>query len=346
MAIQHTHISPRHNAIRIIGRTADFAPDEVRMGFPGITIQFAYRGPAPTVLFGANSADCYFDLQCNDWEPTTFRLAEGRCELALPTGVTSDLPNRIEIVRRNESWQGVASFYGLLLPEGGELTPLPAAATRRMLFIGDSITGGAGLERLPPVPDVTHRSSNARRSFGWLLGKWLNAEVHLVCYGGRGLVRDWQGLTDIANAPQFFQLALPDDPSIPWDHTLFLPQAIVICLATNDFNQGLLDEATYTAAYLRFIEAIRTAHPAAAIILAESPMFGETPGSDDWARRALLRRCLDKICVERKLVGDGKITVAPVSHFPGTSADSHPVAFQHEQIALSILPVLRQMTAW
>ncbi len=339
-------IPARHPQVRVIGRVADLPPDAMRMAYPGITLQFAYRGPAPTLLFGATTPDCFFDVQCDDWEPATFRLLEGRCEFPLPTGPATDAPRRIEIVRRTEAWQGVAIYRGLRLPAGCELAPLPPAAERRLLCIGDSITGGSGIDCLPPAPDTTPRASNARRAFGKLLGRWLGADVHLVSYGGRGVMRDWQGLTDLANAPQFFHLALPDDVNARWDHAGFAPQAVIICLGTNDFSRGLIEAAVYTAAYLNFVETVRSAHPAAAILLAESPIFGDVAGTEDRLKRDRLRECLEAVRAARYAAGDRAVAVAPVGHFPGTASDAHPVAFQHEQIALALLAPLCRLTGW
>ena len=346
MTESHISIPANHPHVRIIGRTAEFPPDEIRMGFPGIKIQFAYRGPAPTLLLGAYSPDCYFDLQCDDWEPVTFRLAEGRCELPLPISPVPQTPRRIEIFRRTESWQGMASYHGMKLPEGCELVPLSSPLQRRLLFIGDSVTCGEGIDRLPPNPDTSHRTSNARRSFGMLLGKWLGAEVHLVSYGGRGVMRDWQGLTDVANAPQFFRLSLPDDPSILWDHFRYTPDAVIICLGANDFSSGLIDESIYTEAYINFVEMVRKTHPEAHILLAEVPLFDNIPGTDGCMKRDHLRKCLNNVCATRQSIGDTRIGVAPVGYFPGTACDAHPVAFQHEQIALAIQDTLCQVTGW
>jgi hypothetical protein len=38
--------------------------------------------------------------------------------------------------------------------------------------------------------------------------------------------------------------------------------------------------------------------------------------------------------------------VAPVRHYPGTAGNAHPVAFQHEQIALELLGPIRALTGW
>jgi lysophospholipase L1-like esterase len=340
-----TVISARDPRIAYMGRLV-LSDDGARLGFPGVTVRFMYRGPAPTLRLSASSPNCFFNLACNGWDPAVIRLNQGDNEIPLPTGAAPVQGWLIELVRRTESWQGVAVFQGLVLPPGGELLSPPPWPERRLLFIGDSITSGEYLDRMPPEYDNTPRMADAPRAFGMLLGRWLHAQVHLVSYGGRGVMRDWQGKTDVANAPQFFPRALPDDPSARWDHANYTPDAIVVCLGQNDFSKDLLDEAIYTDAYARFIADIRQAHPAAALILAEDPMFGDAPGTLDRAKRDQLRRTLEAVAARRHAAGDRRITVATVHHYPGTAGNAHQVAFQHEQIALELLGPIRALTGW
>ena len=41
---------------------------KARMGFPGVTVRFAFRGPAPTLKLTGNNANCFFNLSCNGWD--------------------------------------------------------------------------------------------------------------------------------------------------------------------------------------------------------------------------------------------------------------------------------------
>jgi len=75
-------------------------------------------------------------------------------------------------------------------------------------------------------------------------------------------------------------------------------------------------------------------------------MHGDTPGTPDRAKRDQLRRTLEAVAARRRAAGDLKVAVVPLHHYPGTAANAHPTAFQHEQIALEILPVLRALTGW
>jgi lysophospholipase L1-like esterase len=338
-------ISVRDPRIAYMGRVA-FVGDEAVMGYPGIVLRFVYRGPAPVLRLNAGSENCYFNLACNGWDPVVIHLKPGDNEIALPTGVAPKGGWLVEVVRRNESWQGVASFRGLLLPPDCELLTPPAWPTRKLMVIGDSITGGEYVERFPPEYLSTPRAANAARSYGMLLGRWLKAQVHLVSYGGRGVMRDWQGRTDVPNAPQFFNRTLPDDADSHWNHAEYVPDAIVVCLGTNDFSKDLPDEAVYRKAYDDFVGEIRAVYPRAALVLAESPMFGDAPGTPDRAKRDQLRRVLDAVATRRRAAGDRRIVVAPVGHQPGAPGNTHPVAFQHEQIALQLLGPIRTLTGW
>jgi lysophospholipase L1-like esterase len=331
--------------IAYMGRVAQ-AGGEATLGFPGITLRFVYRGPAPTLRLRAGSPNCYFNLACNGWDPVMIHLNPGENEIALPTGPAPAAGWLIELVRRNEAWQGIATFQGLILPLGCELLPPPPWPERKLMFIGDSITGGEYLERFPPENDNTPRVANAARAFGMLLGRWLQAQVHLVSYGGRGVMRDWQGNTDGTNAPQFFQRTLPDDPAPRWDHASYVPDAIVVCLGQNDFSKDLPDEAVYAKAYDDFVGEIRAAYPQAALLLAEVSLFGDTPGTPDWTKRDQLRRVLEAVASRRRAAGDQRIVVAPVHYYPGTPTNAHIVAFQHEQIAQELLGPIKSLTGW
>jgi lysophospholipase L1-like esterase len=340
-----TSISARDPRIAYLGRVA-LAGDEARMGFPGITIRFVYSGPAPVIRLHAGSENSSFNLACNGWDPVVIHLAPGDNEIALPAGVAPAEGWLVELVRRNESWQDVSSFQGLRLPPGCELLTPPAWPARKLMIIGDSITSGEYVERFPPENLNTPRTANAARSYGMLLARWLKAQVHLVSYGGRGVMRDWQGRTDLANAPQFFQRTLPDDPDSHWNHADYVPDVIVVSLGQNDFSKDLPDEAVYRKAYDDFVGEVRAAHPSAALVLAELSLFGEAPGTPDRAKRDQLCRVIEAVAARRRAAGDARIVAAPVGYYRGTPTNAHPVAFQHEQIALDLLGPIRAIAGW
>ena len=124
------------------------------------------------------------------------------------------------------------------------------------MFIGDSITSGEATEAsdIPEKPGAER--SNAAASFCFKLASRLNAQVHLVSYGGRGMIRDWQGIRNTNNVPVFYELALPDDPNVPWNARSYVPDAIGICVGTNDFSQGIPDENEFVNGYVEFLRKV------------------------------------------------------------------------------------------
>ena len=348
MSIDSTAVSPRDPRIQYMGRLAFAGDAEATMGFPGVTIRFAYRGPAPTILLGASSAFCGFNLSVNGWQPVIIRPPEGRSELPLPSGPAPKGGWVVELVRRNENWQGVATFHGLRLPAGCELLAPPPLPKRKLMFIGDSITCGEAIDRVPPEFDNTSRMADAPRSYGMLLGRQLGAQVHLVSCGGRGVMRNWkgEGSDRDVTAPQFFQRALPDEPDAKWDHASYMPDAIVIALGQNDLSSGWIDEAAFTAAFANFLADIRKVHPRAAVLFTESPMRSEDPATEDGRKREFQRRCLRTVVEAARKAGDKRVAFAPLHQYPGTPTNAHPVAFQHEQIAAELIGPLRELVGW
>jgi hypothetical protein len=178
-----------------------------------------------------------------------------------------------------------------------------------------------------------------------LLARWLHAQAHLVSYGGRGITRNWDGNTNVNTLPVFFPRALPDDPASIWDHTKYMPDVIVINDGT-DLDSGPMDAAKFTDAYAAFVATVRKAYPGAYILLSESNF--QTDGSDGKPRtsRDQLLRTIQEVVGRQHRAGDMRIRVVKTGYQPGTPTDTHPVAFQQEQIAQDFLGPIREVTGW
>jgi len=339
-------VAPTDPRIAITGRTASTAAGVV-MAYPAITLRFTYSGPAPTVHLTASNDDNYWNLACNGWDPVRLRLKAGENAIALPTGPAPEGGWVIELGRRTEAWMGITTFTGLTLPDGAELLPPPAAPTRKLLVLGDSSTCGEFIERFPPEDNANHpATANATRSYGMLLGKWLNAETHVVAYGGRGIMTDWAGRTDNLVAGDFFGRALPDDPAATWDHARFQPDVILTHFGLADLLTDPVDDNVYVAAWQRYLDQIRAAHPAAPIVITESSGLSEDPMIHRGQLRLQLERVLQRVVADRHAAGDSAVHYTPLSHYPGGPNDPHPLAFQHEQIALELMPAVKAAAGW
>jgi len=179
------------------------------------------------------------------------------------------------------------------------------------------------------------RRQNARLSYGWMLSRRLNAEVSIIACAGRGLLRDWQGLKTARQAPEFYEYALADDPSTPWAHASYVPDAIGVCLG-DDFMTGLPDETDYIKAYAEFVRTLRRDAPKAEIVLILLPAVTDPAGGVP--RRTVMHRYLDQVA---RTLGDPKVVVVDIGEFPGVPGDGHPDGTAHEAVAKILEPVFR-----
>ena len=315
--------------ITVEGRTAPGTAGGLRIGFPGVALRCIVEGEGTALRITASSADCWLDVTIDDSAPRVVCLVAGPQDIPL---FTTPGRHRVHVLKRTEAWQGTIDVAGLTGVR--RIAPLPLPP-RRLLFIGDSITCGAAAD----VPDAAstldgNQTNNAAKSFGRVLAAQLDAACHLVSYGGRGVIRDWQGIRAINNAPVFYERAMPDDPAALWDHSRYVPHAVGICLGTNDFNQGVPDQNEFVNGYVEFIRKVMRDAPRAAIFLIDSPMTND--GSAELGHRGTILHDYVEEVVRK--VGSGQVTRAPIAHYPGRPANSHPIAREHVAIANQLRP--------
>jgi len=334
-----TQIPGNDPRISVMGR-AEWDGEALQMGFPGVTLRFVYRGPAPVIKLYASTEDCYFNLACNGWEPVVIHLKLGSNTLTPPSGVAPARGWLIELVRRTESFQGTAALAGIELPAGCEILPPPPLPHRKLLIIGDSPATGEYIDRQPPEYIRTARSFNAPRSYGMLLGRWLNAQVHIVGYGGQGLTRDWAGKPTDITLPLVYSRALPDKRDSWWDPQRYQADAVVVNVGT-DSDHDMISDQALTEAYAGFVRRIRADYPKAGIVLCQSSFQKE-----DSAARTQLWHVLVEVQTRQARAGDRRVSLARCRFYPGTPDDGHLVAFQQEQLAQEILPVVKRAAGW
>ena len=330
-----TVLPPRSPFLSYEGRTANLANGLVRASFPGVVLRIAAVASRVVLKTEASSENVYIDVAVDGAPSQMVHLAPGAQDLVLFDGAAGE--HHIEMTRRTESWEGQWDIAGVEIHDGHALTPA-ALAPHRLMFIGDSITCGAACDvaRDDPRQDMT--INNAHKTYGKLLAARLNSQCHLVSYGGRGIMRDWQGIRDTNNAPQFYERAAPDEPALLWDHSSYVPDAIGICLGTNDFSQGIPDQNEFINTYVEFVEKLRRDAPKAHIFLIDSPMLSD----DGMPRHTVCGAYLGEIV---KRAASPLVTHALVAYLPGRVSNGHPIAEDHVIIADTLEPLFRAVLA-
>lgn len=329
--------------ISVMGRVDRADPKRVRIGFPGVTLRIALSGSELGLRGACTSAECQLIVIVDGAASRPLRLPQGTADTLLVKGLAPGV-HHVDIVRRTEHWQGIWTVEGVLLGAHGELTEPKPWPERKLQFIGDSVTSGEGADRQASGGGTGQAATaDAYGSYGMILARALNAQCHLISYGGRGLIRNYEGKRNVVNAPQFFELALPDESRhSPWDHRAYVPDLVFISLGTNDFNFGIGPFPTaedFAGAYVAFLKRIRSLYPNAKVLVTEGSIVND--GTRDPKR--VLQAYLDETV---RRLNDPDIQAVRSKHYPGDGKDAHPTGEEHVQMARDFEPVIRTMVGW
>lgn len=315
----HT-IPATHAAIATMGRT-ELDGDVQRFGFPGVSFFVNAKGTELRAIISSTSANSWLDVIVDDAAPILIPVPQTPTSVVLFNEPTEAI-RQVRITHRTENWQGQVTLHGLKLKGSGFLEA-PSLPKRRLLVLGDSVTCGEALDR-DENAEKTSRWWNARESYGLLAADLVNAQAQLVCWGGRGLIRSWNGITTDANLPEFSHFTRGDrGDAAAWDSRRYQPHVIVSAIGTNDFSKGIPDRSEYVTAYKAFVETLLNDYPNAQIILIEGSIL-------NGAAKSTL---VDYIGEVVSLINNPRVHQGSSPHYPGSPVDSHPTKEQHKLMA-------------
>ncbi|UTF59977.1 SGNH/GDSL hydrolase family protein [Gilvimarinus sp. DA14] len=336
-APRSTSIAATDEHIRWSGRhVAENA--QVTFGYPSVSANLRISGGTLTMRAHSNSGKSWMAVSINDQPPVRLQITSEPTSYTLTKNARAEQDIRVSHV--GETWRGMVSVEGFQL-RGGEFLAPPTAPARKLLVIGDSVTCGEGVYTPRELDcDNNPRQPDSDHSYGMLLGEALNAETQLVCYGGRGVIRSWNGNTEELQAPQFFDLSIPEPGQPKADLQAFVPDLIVVSLGTNDFSLGigpLPEKAEFVDAYTAFAQRLLALYPKAQIALTEGSIVND---NDDPERpqKTVLR---DYISATVKRVDNPRLTAIDSPYYPGDHCDAHPTGEQHKKMAEALLQQLK-----
>lgn len=318
--------------IASMGRAHTNTDQSVSFGYPGVSFFINFEGKSLSLNAYSSSNQSYLDVIV-DGKSSVIKLQSSLQTIPLVSNEKSG-KHSVQIIHRTETWQGIVTLKQFST-DGKFLTP-PILPQRKILVLGDSVTSGEAIERI--ATDKKNSSWwNPRLSYGMLVAKELNAQVHLVSFGGRGLIRSWNNKTDEQNLPDFYQRIIADAAyPASWNHTEYDPNLVIIAIGTNDFSQSIPDNETFITAYANFLSTITSNHKHAQIVLTEGAILsGE--------RKITLIKFIAELT---KRVNNSRIHLVTVSHYPGDETDGHPTKQQHAAMAKELTPQLQKIMQW
>jgi len=328
--------------LELVGQIDTGNPMRPRLGYPGTGLLLRFQGTSLSLHLICDSEKSALTVVVDHGAPALVLLQKGEQTVALASGLDAGA-HTVEVYKRTETWQGIVTLLDVDLPADGALLTPPPLPARGLMFVGDSVTCGAGVENNATcTPDPAHPANDAYDGFAMELGRRLDAQTHLVCYGGRGVVRDYRGLgiaDNVPNAPQFLDLAIASDETASralWDYHKWTPDGIFVSLGTNDFNLQKtkpLNSDAFVAEYARLLKTLRAHYPQAMIFVTEGAIVTDP----------LLRKYVQDAVAATQ---DTRTVWVQATHYPGNGCDGHPTKAQNQKMVDDIESVLRKALDW
>ncbi len=347
-------VLPGHTHFQYTGRFDFSQNNKARFAWTGSSISFAFKGANCTAIFKnlSDIKDGYGKLQSNFFDVTldgkhTFLLETTNDSLVYPlVSNLKDTVHTIQIFKRTEAACGTVEFHGLRLDTGDYLIPIRKPYSRKIEFIGNSITCGYGNEGDSARCKFTPKTENGNKTFSAITARNLKAEYVAIAMSGKGMVQNYNR-ENLETMPRLYERILPGDSLSQWNFSSWIPDAVVINLGTNDFAHENPDRVFFVSAYKNFLKRIRKNYPDKPIFCLTSPMV-----SDAYPKprkvRTTLSNYIKNIIVDLEKEGYSKIYWHTLSEQGklGLGCDFHPNLRQHKANADELTSFIRKKLGW
>ena len=341
-----------------MGRIDDSDPAKPKFWAPGVVISARFTGTSVTVkLQDSFKGQNYYEVVI-DRDPKQTFIFQPKTSTTSYVAFTNLCfgEHLVEFAKRTETSGGSAVFLGFEV--GGVPLPAPAQPTRKIEVIGDSITAGSGVE--PGQDQVNcnsgNASANAYLSYGAVLGRNLDAQYVITAAGGRGVMENYEcGSADTLPAG-YDHWDQRDLTSGLWDHTKYVPDAVIIGLGTNDFSPDSCNKPPISEAcdpnkfnklidtFEAFVTKLRGYYPNAHIFITSSPMLadgwptpvavGDAGATCAYTSRTSQIQAITAVVEHFNVVaGDAKVhLITSIPKGLGRGCGTHPNTSEHAEI--------------
>jgi lysophospholipase L1-like esterase len=342
-------VAPDHPSLRYGGYFDRRDPRAVRFAWPGTHIEASFEGSSLAARFTDTPVEDevretdWLTVVIDDGPPQTLALTEGLREYELAKGLSPGR-HRVLIWKRTEPAVGVVTFHGLVLAPGAAPGPPATQPTRRMLFVGDSVTAGYGNEGRDASCRWSAATENNFATYGAIAARELDAEYVAAAWSGKGVVRNYDAQDDALLA-RLRERAIPtedDSPPASSDPA----DVVVVNLGTNDFAQGVPTRKAFIDTYVALLESLRAQHPEALFVLQIGPML-----ADDHPKpraRSKQRLWISYARAQRRAAGDKKCESLDfwIDRAEGLGCDSHPSLATHARMGRELAAFVRKRLGW
>ena len=241
-------IDHKSKCIKYHGRTAVFDPIDARFfNWSGAGFEFRFNGTKASakIVIGdvnepvpAENDRAYLGVFVDGSIYETARFALNKnCDSYI---LTEDLPcgeHKVRVVKETEMWYGRAGLVEITCD--GEFLPLTDDKSKKIEFIGDSLTCGYGNICSNGSPDFSTREENFSNTFAAISSRILDCDISVVAASGNGFFHDY-GCNTVNLIPELYEYTdkvfsghLGIEPE-KWNFKKDKCDAVVIKLGPND----------------------------------------------------------------------------------------------------------------
>ena len=353
MPIKGTIISPTDKHIQYTGRISFTNPERPAFNFPGIQIRAAFEGTSLRMMAKPNSG--YFMAQIDKAEPFKVAFRGERDSLVTLATALVDGVHTVKLMYAIEGYEFFPEFWGFVLDEGKKLVDAPALPSRKIEFIGNSITCGYGNEGLKKEEHFDYATENHYYSYASITARNLDAQHWVVARSGIGAYRNYNGPKtgnpESNMLAQYEHIGYAWKPELrkeatflseKWDFNRYQPDVVCINLGTNDLSTSNYDVKLLKQNYNKLLKTVRQHNPKAKIVFLTGTMLYDK-------EMELQRQILNEVTAEAKKAGDKEIyrfDMAPISGDEWYGNDWHPNVYMDEKMAGELTAYLRSLMNW
>jgi lysophospholipase L1-like esterase len=353
MPIKGTIISPTDKHIQYTGRISFTNPERPAFNFPGIQIRAAFEGTSLRMLAKPKSG--YFMAQIDKAEPFKVAFRGERDSLVTLATALADGVHTVKLMYAIEGYEFFPEFWGFVLDEGKKLVDAPALPSRKIEFIGNSITCGYGNEGLKKEEHFDYATENHYYSYASITARNLDAQHWVVARSGIGAYRNYNGPKtgnpESNMLAQYEHIGYAWKPELrkeatflseKWDFNRYQPDVVCINLGTNDLSTSNYDVKLLKQNYHKLLKTVRQHNPNAKIVFLTGTMLYDK-------EMELQRQILNEVTAEAKKAGDKEIyrfDMAPISGDEWYGNDWHPNVYMDEKMAGELTAYLRSLMNW
>ena len=333
-------INAGNSNLQYTGRIDFSNPASAKITWPGSYIKANFTGSSLGLILNDEYGNNYFDviIDNNINKPIILDCIKGEKIYSIADNLNTN-NHSLLVFKRTEGSQGCTFFNGLVLDENGTLLGPPKRPTRKIEFIGDSITSGMSNETPIGNPEGMTSERNNFLTYGAITARNLDADYTCISQSGIGIMISWFDFT----MPDFFdQLDATGIHGKKWDFKKWQPDVVVINLFQNDSwlvnrLKPVPDDNQRVLAYYNFIKTVREKYPKAYIICTLGSMDATKPGSK-WP--GYISKAVDEF---KKKNNDKRIDVL---FFEYTGFSAHPRVKQHKENAEKLTKFIKTKMNW